>query len=424
MAPLAQLRAIASMLGVAELHLVANRLASDRGRVRTRGRPKAEHERYDGGWLCPTKADRIRLIDMSAAVRRARLLAGLFVGVGVLALVPWIGWWPVVVFALVPVPLVALDRFLARARRPERYVAASLSLHTALIVVGVSISGGVRSPLLPWVAIPVVTAAARFRLPVFLTGGLLATAALVFGAVLGSSGGRLHDPAPLIGVIVLLAALVVAQQPLLDAETRWRRDAVLDPLTGLLNRQGLQRRFREVAEQARLTDQPVSLVAFDLDEFKHVNDAHGHAQGDAVLRDVAYALRKALRSFELLYRIGGEELLLILPGTELSVGCEIADQARRAIEQSEGAGVHVTASFGVSSACGDAIEFAAMFAAADRSLYVAKRAGRNRVAFLPRADEEPAVLARGLVATAAQPRSADASTRETSDHRARRSALR
>jgi diguanylate cyclase (GGDEF)-like protein len=179
-----------------------------------------------------------------------------------------------------------------------------------------------------------------------------------------------------------------------------------------------------VAEQARLTDQPVSLVTFDLDEFKHVNDAHGHAQGDMVLTDVAYALRKALRSFELLYRVGGEELLLILPGTELSVGCEIAEQARRAIEQSEPAGLNMTASFGVSSAFGEAIEFAPMFEAADRSLYAAKRAGRNRVAFLPHADGEPAVLARGPVATAAQPGSANASTREASDHSARRSALR
>jgi diguanylate cyclase (GGDEF)-like protein len=120
-----------------------------------------------------------------------------------------------------------------------------------------------------------------------------------------------------------------------------------------------------------------------------------------VLTEVAYALRKTLRSFELLYRIGGEELLLILPGTNLSVGCEIAERARHTIEQSELAGVRVTASFGVSSAVGDGIEFAPMFEAADRSLYAAKRAGRNLVAFLPRTDDEPAVLAHGLRATAA-----------------------
>jgi diguanylate cyclase (GGDEF)-like protein len=352
----------------------------------------ADGEPHRGGWLCPTKADRVRLIDMSSAVRRARLLAGMFAGVGVLAMVPWHGWIPLALFALAPAPLIGLDRMMARSQRPERVVALSLSLHTILIVSGVGISGGIRSPILPWVAIPVVAAAARFRLPVFLTGGLLATLALGLVVGLSSPGAVMHDPSALIGIFVLLGALVVAQQPLLDAEVRWRRDAVLDPLTGLLNRQGLQRRFHEVAEQARLTDRPVSIVLFDLDDFKRLNDAHGHAQGDAVLKDVAYILRKELRSFELVYRIGGEELLLILPGGELDVGCEIAEQTRSAIEHRRPAGLLVTASFGVTSATGDDIEFGRMFEAADRSLYAAKSAGRNRVCFVAHADDQPVVL--------------------------------
>lgn len=346
-------------------------------------------ERYHGGWLCPTKADRARLTDMSPAVRRARILAGAFCGVGVLALSPWIGWWPVVIFALVPAPLVLLDRLLARTERPERLVAASLILHTTLILVGVAVSKGVYSPLLPWVAIPVVTAAARFRLPVFLTGATLATAGIVAATVAASPHDFAHHPGRVIAIIVLLGALVVAQQPLLDAEIRWRHDAVLDPLTGLLNRQGLQRRFREVSEQARVTERPVSLVMFDLDHFKGLNDTHGHARGDAVLQEVAYVLRKELRAFELLYRIGGEELLLILPGASLEVACEIAEQTRAAIERSQPAGLTVTASFGVCSAAGDEIELAPMFQAADVSLYEAKRAGRNRVAFAPSLDAPP-----------------------------------
>ncbi len=171
-------------------------------------------------------------------VRRARLFTGLFCGIGVLALVPWVGWWPVVVFAVAPAPLLALDRYVARARRPERLVATTLALHTTLILVGIAITGGVHSPALPWVAIPLLAAAARFRLQVFLTFAPLATAALVLASFLGSSSALTRDPAPLIGVIVVLGALAVPQRPLLDAETRWRKDAVLDPLTGLLNRQG------------------------------------------------------------------------------------------------------------------------------------------------------------------------------------------
>lgn len=338
---------------------------------------------YVGGWLCPTKADLVRLTDMSPEVRRTRLLAGLFCGLGVMTMVPWAGWWPVAVFGLAPGPLLVLDRLLTRTPRPDRLIAASLLLHTGLILCGVAFSGGVHSPLLPWVAIPVVTAAARFRLPVFLVGAAAGTAGLVVSAAIASPAALVHDPAPVIGIVVLLATLVVAQQPLLNAELRWRRDAVLDPLTGLLNRQGLPGRFREVAEQARLTDAPVSFVMCDLDGFKGLNDEHGHACGDAVLKDVAYVLRKELRSFELLYRIGGEELLLVLPGADLRAGCEVAEQVRGTIERSRPAGLQVTASVGVCSAVGDDIEFAPMFDAADRALYQAKRGGRNRVAFVP-----------------------------------------
>jgi hypothetical protein len=71
-------------------------------------------DRHQGGWFCPTEADRVRLTDMSPAVRRARLLAGLFAGIGVLLLVPWIGWLPLAVFALAPAPLIGLDQLLAR----------------------------------------------------------------------------------------------------------------------------------------------------------------------------------------------------------------------------------------------------------------------------------------------------------------------
>jgi diguanylate cyclase (GGDEF)-like protein len=365
--------------------------AAPRGpRVNRRDVPEGE---YVGGWLCPTKVDLVRLVDMSPGVRRARLLAGALCGIGVLIMVPWLGWGPLAVFGLAPVPLLGLDRLLRRSEHPERLIAASLCLHATLILVGTGISGGLRSPLLPWIAIPVLTAAARFRLPVFLVGAALGILGLGAVAVMGSPHALEHDPTSLLGVIVVLGALVVAQQPVLNAELRWRRDAVLDPLTGLLNRQGLQGRFREVAEQARLTDAPVSLVMCDLDGFKGLNDEYGHACGDAVLKDVAYVLRKELRSFELLYRVGGEELLLVLPGAGLRPGCDVAEHVRATIERSMPAGLPVTASVGVSSAIGEEIEFGPMFEAADRALYEAKRGGRNRVAYVPTLSSERALQA-------------------------------
>lgn len=331
---------------------------------------------YRGGWLCPAEADRTRMIDMSPAIRRARLASGLVGGLGLAAMAPWTGWMVLVLFALVPGPLLLVDRYVARMARPERLIAASLVYYCALILVAVGITGGEHSPLLAWIAIPVVTAAARFRPTVFVTGSLLSAAALLVSVLLGSPHPVLDDPAPLIAIVVLLAALIVSQQPLLDAELRWRKDAILDPLTGLLNRQGLKRRFAELAEQARLTASPLSLVLFDLDQFKAVNDEYGHARGDAVLIDIAYVLRKELRSFELLYRLGGDELLLILPGAQSEDAAKIADDARRAIEDCDPAGLTITASAGVSTAQGTQIDLERMYEEADRALYEAKRRGR------------------------------------------------
>jgi GGDEF domain-containing protein len=317
-----------------------------------------DEDQWRGGWLCPTRADRLRLVEMNQSVRRARILVGLLCGIGVAAMTPWFPTWTLALFAMAPGPLLILDRLLARSRRPERLIAGSLVLHTTLILCGVAVTGGVHSPVLPWVAIPVVTAAARFRLRVFLIGAMLAFVGLLAAVALGSPSAAEQDPAPLIGMTVLLASLVVVQQPLLAAEIRWREDAVLDPLTGLLNRQGLHRRF-----------------------------------GDAVLKDVAYVLRKELRTFELLYRIGGEELLLVLPGAELASACHVAETARGAIESARPGGLPVTASFGVCSSTGPGVEFDTMFQSADMALYEAKRSGRNRVAYGATPDVAPTVIA-------------------------------
>ena len=86
-----------------------------------------------------------------------------------------------------------------------------------------------------------------------------------------------------------------------------RTEAVIDGLTGMLNRRALDQRLHELTAQARITGQPIAVIAGDIDHFKRVNDEHGHAAGDAVLVEVAYRLRKALRAFDLAYRVGGEE---------------------------------------------------------------------------------------------------------------------
>ena len=111
-----------------------------------------------------------------------------------------------------------------------------------------------------------------------------------------------------------------------------------------------------------------------------------------MLKDVAYVLRKELRTFELLYRIGGEELLLVLPGADLASACQVAESARAAIAASQPGGLPVTASFGVCSSTGPGVDFDTMFQSADVALYEAKRSGRNRVAYGATADTTPTVI--------------------------------
>jgi diguanylate cyclase (GGDEF)-like protein len=188
---------------------------------------------------------------------------------------------------------------------------------------------------------------------------------------------------PLIADLALLAGVVSIVWALQAAELHHRDEAILDPLTGLLNRHALVPRFLEISYQARLTGQPVCLVLCDVDAFKQVNDEHGHDRGDAVLRDIAYELRKRLRSFELVYRLGGEEFLIVLPGIGLQAGQEVAERLREAVEQARPTDIPITISLGVSAARGAQVDYDTLFKAADEALYEAKRTGRNRVVAAP-----------------------------------------
>jgi diguanylate cyclase (GGDEF)-like protein len=110
-----------------------------------------------------------------------------------------------------------------------------------------------------------------------------------------------------------------------------------------------------------------------------VNDTHGHERGDVVLREVAYEIRKSLRSFELVYRLGGEEFLVLLPGVELGGAVEIAERIRRAVASARPGDLELTLSAGVASTAGGRLSYEELFRAADGALFAAKRAGRDRV---------------------------------------------
>ncbi len=174
-----------------------------------------------------------------------------------------------------------------------------------------------------------------------------------------------------------MAARIAAQKAVL-AEV-----AISDPLTGLHNRRAFQARLAEEVERANRTGDPFALLLLDLDCFKALNDTFGHPAGDAVLRAVTAVLRQELRAVDLPARIGGEEFAVLLPQTAGQGALDAAERLRAAVAAQpiahQGAALPVTASVGVACYPDHAAGDQALVQAADRALYAAKRAGRDRV---------------------------------------------
>jgi diguanylate cyclase (GGDEF)-like protein len=336
-----------------------------------------------GTWLCPTPFDRERLIDMERKLARPRAVMYGWLAVVFVIAVPWFGWWILMPLAwTIVLYLAGLRPWIARSARPEYPIALSVINAQLMLGVGIALTGGPRSPALPMLLLGVVTLPARFT-GRGVVAGVLFTALVMLGSSAGVDlQGYLDDPTYVNGSLGCLAGLASCSYALMRSEVDQRTRAILDPLTGLLNREALGDRFAELAEQAALTGGSVALVVCDLDRFKAVNDRFGHERGDSVLKDVAYLMRKHLRSFELVYRLGGEEFLVVLPGASLVEAEVIAERLRVAIEDGRPGGLGVTCSLGVAAGSGADVSFKPLFSRADAALYAAKRGGRNRVVAL------------------------------------------
>ena len=170
-------------------------------------------------------------------------------------------------------------------------------------------------------------------------------------------------------------------QELQSANQALEMQARCDPLTGLLNRRGLEGQFDFAIALARRSGRPLSLLTVDVDHFKRVNDTHGHGVGDQVLQGLARTLQQRLRRSDVAARIGGEEFVALLPDTGLKEAQATADALRLAVAAQEYPQVgHITISLGVSALRGgDEDGASALLQRADAALYQAKGEGRNRV---------------------------------------------
>jgi diguanylate cyclase (GGDEF)-like protein len=342
-----------------------------------------KRESRPGGpsWLCRDDFDRERMLDMEERVRPVRQRALAILAVALIAAGPWLGWWPALFLIPAALCFAVADLLMPRVGRPELLMFGAW-IGSGLVIGGaVALSGGPKQPTLAWLAIPVITLSSRFPMRGVVVGvivNIMILLAVAFGV---NAQQIIHDPVLVIAPVALLLCVAVLSTPLMRSDIQHRSDAVIDQLTGMLNRKALSTRVAELAQQSQLTGESIGIIVGDLDHFKAINDTRGHSVGDVVLKEVAYQLRKQLRAFDLAYRLGGEEFLILLPGSDLEQSAHLAEQLRRGVaREGVAGGLDVTMSFGVgASKRGEPFDYAEVFKAADAALYRAKRSGRDRV---------------------------------------------
>jgi diguanylate cyclase (GGDEF)-like protein len=320
------------------------------------------------------------MLDMDRNLRGVRRAVFGVLAIALVASGPQLGWWTLLPLALAVVIFRIADTRMDHAKRPEYALLASWAASQVIMASSVALSGGPHVPTMAWFAIPLMTLGARFSGRGIAVGVGLSVILLLAVAFGVDAQAVIHNPTLVVAPIALMIAVAMFQTVLMRSDVKHRAEAVIDPLTGMLNRKALARRVEELAQQSQITRQPIGLIAGDIDHFKQINDSHGHAAGDAVLTDVAYELRKTLRAFDLFYRTGGEEFLVLLPGADLAHTTELAEALRAAVAQEPLGGHRVTMSFGAAASAPDQVfDYEAVFGAADAALYEAKHSGRNRV---------------------------------------------
>ena len=233
--------------------------------------------------------------------------------------------------------------------------------------------------------------------PAIGTGGQFACFPMIIaGTPLGVLGIDAEPPLSDQQRRMLTAAAALLAASLKNAELfrEVHENSVRDSLTGCFNRRHALEVMDAELRRARRSQMPLSMVMFDLDHFKRINDGYGHLAGDAVLAAVGVRMKTVLRGSDLKCRYGGEEFLILLPDTPVSGARRVAETLRKEIENPvlwNGESIAATASFGVTAITPGEQDPLVIMARADSALYRAKEAGRNCVRVADEKDESLAI---------------------------------
>ncbi|HKT84381.1 MAG TPA: GGDEF domain-containing protein [Solirubrobacterales bacterium] len=326
-------------------------------------------------------ARRERLLDMEQRVRRYRAACFAILALALASAGPAVGWLWLLPLAAGFAGFAVADRFMRASERPWLWVAAAWGALPLLLGGAVVSTGGPTSPVLMWFALPAVTLGARFDPWGMVVGTIYLLAVFLLGTVAVDPAGAAEHGQTLVAAVALILSTVILSGALVESDRAHRRRSTLDPLTGLLNRNALEQRLTELegtpCDEAR--GRSHALLLCDLDHFKRVNDQLGHAAGDAVLQEVADAMRAVLRAGDSIYRIGGEEILVVLPGASQEDAVGVAERLRQAVRRRRPAGVGVTISIGAAVTKPSVVNTDDLVARADAALYAAKAGGRDAV---------------------------------------------
>ncbi len=289
--------------------------------------------------------------------------------------------------------LLLLSRSLLAGRwRPRLTITLFFYAATSFTFATASQMGG---PTTPWLyvlyALPLFTTMMLVRLleRIVIVYGGLAVALATYFAIHPEHSRDTFLPA-FLGVLAGVSMLFVGVGHMLYAVIRTafeqrqelRRLSRTDPLTAVANHGHLRAIANHEIARARRAGTPLSLLMIDVDHFKPVNDAFGHAVGDAVLTELAALLVRVVREIDHVGRMGGEEFAIVLPNTPLATAVEVAERVRHSVEGTASFATHAPVRCTVSVGCAELVpddDTDALLRRADRALYDAKQQGRNRV---------------------------------------------